>query len=732
MNNVGFHHEYDDQFVFNAGRWSFKINKQTLSQHLNAAAIKAAVAGAILSSAYLAYVNPRAWWTTYAAVGVVNLYLLPKILHYGNADMIRLAFIANLTSLSTLSLGGIGIKALSLAKSAVSGMVSSQFSSSLVSAFYATALIGYGIPLFSEGLMKAHRFLYEPGVWQENLVHLENQFKRLPEMGLGLLQTHLWKNFILNLALISPSLVLPCPEDEFPFWLIWRRFVSSSDYNYIWSMAVASSEKVTPDQFRKLLNEMAVVNELVRIQEAWPAEERDNLPEGRRENFHSRLKIWLRCCFNKKDLSEAIFCLLSDGSKLIPRVISNKQFLDLFVNDALQATNEEINKFLDSIKPWEGLKKKHEDLTADVLAFEQELQTQNNLELLPADEIAAILQRKAKIDADFNSLGKEVNKIYMNSRIWKDFAPLWNEADKLPFENAASLLAILHNQVLLQEINGLYRSMFQKGEDQKQTLVDSRENINNKIRHLENIDKKEKAPSALKFLCANKGFRTNETDQLQELFNLESPHQLKKAMVGIGLVNEEDLYSKNILQKNKNLSTELILDNLRRYIQKCLKPKTMVERFKQIGSAGPTSPLHLTGEKVSRAVYYATTSGLILVPMLINLSIGMAGFGLGLGFFTLKRFNVPGTAQISQYVNELIPTLPLGTLMKEIVTRNAFSADLERREEADAFVKADFFERIRIINYHIIPPIFASFFVWEYALSFSQGLSAANEVVSLI
>lgn len=670
-------------------------------------------ATAILASAYLSYSNPRGWWLTTLSLGVINLYSLPKFLHYGNKTIIQLALVINLSALSCLSLGAMGVISVSLCQLLFTSIRIYDFSSVLMSAFGLTAILGYGIPLFQEALEKSYRLLHDPNL-QERLVSVQEQFHYRPEVGLGFLQSDLWQNFVLQLILFKPEWV-------WGFCQIFNIHLP----DYAWSMAVVTSEKMNLDQFDRLLASL----------ESWAdtlSKRGEELPDDIKKCHWLHLKFALRS-LNATDIPSALNALLLRGGKCIPTVLSNEEFLKLLTEDVLPGIHDVIQTFLELMENWQETHQQHDDLSLEITQFEQEIQNQTLQQLSSNEE--DFEQRYQELNQKYSELRIEVEKGYFNKRLWQDFAPLWNHETDLPFKNSQQLLDILHDDTLLKEIDATYFSLLGTGQGANRTLYDRLQYIKNKLATLHEDEEGEEDLSAIMYLAANKGFIKKDYDDLQEWLNLDSPHDLEEAMSDIGLATEEELYEHNILPRQGQISKTEIRNHLRHYIEKAPKLH-LADRMQPKEQIDEKSPIQETIEKVTRVLFYAITSGLILVPILINPYAGLIGFATGLCFFILKRFEVSGTQSLADLGNEFLEDLPFGDIVRWLLHRRIFSFNPQRREEANLFVNSDPFARMRMLNWRILGALLISNFHLRFENpfigSFLQGAACANEVVGLI
>ncbi len=711
----------------NVDYFAFLADDKPVHAYLKSAAVMTGVAVATLSSAYLAYQNPRHWWLTTSCVALINLYVLPKILHFGNCVMIKTALALNLTSLGSLMLGGIGIATISLSKLSLTFLKTTQLSNALFTTFFLTGVLGYGLPLCKEVLEKVYYLLREDE-WQSRMDELHDQFHRMPELGLGFLQSNLWHHFILNLTLLKPDLVLE----------VYRIF-NIDPPSYVWPVVTAMSDEVSVNQFKNMISQMEQIAHLAELQG-------DLTSDEMKDTYYMRLKTALRA-ISKENLTEAVILLLSNGPKLIPYVLSSSQFLTLCIEDAQDAFNELSEQFLNLLSSWDDLRKRYLDLNQDIIQLEQDVKSQN-LQKLTTNQKEDLLERHQIVAKEFNSLRGEIEKVYFDKRIWQNFIPLCLEDDQmkdLPDDFDWIFQIIWFNQPLLIEIDQTYRSLIEtQSTSQKSpnpaaqtklpTLSASLQYITSKLATIEEDDDDETV-SAVMFLGANKEFVQKDYDNLQEWLDLDSPHQLEEAMEKLGLATEEDLYAKNILPRQGQISKTEISQNLRKYIDQMPKPH-LAQRVQPKNQIQPASLLNKIIQTITRLLYYAISSSLILVPVLIHPHLGLRGIALGTSFFVLKRFNVPGTQAIVNGVQKIVDHLPLGNFFFGLVTRRIITLTPRRREQTNQFIHANFFERMRIINCQILLAIFISHFSLRADLppvgSFFQGIALGGELVDIV
>jgi hypothetical protein len=332
-------------------------------------------------------------------------------------------------------------------------------------------------------------------------------------------------------------------------------------------------------------------------------------------------------------------------------------------------------------------------------------------------------------------LRTEIEKTYSSKRIWQGLGAVCKDATELPFERSLELLPIIQDQGFLKQIEDTYRELMTGiKHGGGPTLTSELQFIKNKLATLH--EESEEETSAIMYLGMCRGFVQGDYDDLQSWLSLDSPHDLEEAMEKIGLATEEDLYEHNILLRGGPApSKNDIRNNLYAFIKKAPKP-LLASQVQSEEEIDETSDLGTTMDKVTRVIYYAISSGLILAPVLIHPYAGGAGFAIGLCFFTLEHFGVPGTETIAEVGVELIDAFPLGHAFRSLLNRRVFSISTRRREAANHFIQSDFFEKMRIINLQILASLFLTTFTIKsetpFIGSFVQGVALSKEVVELI
>jgi hypothetical protein len=789
------------------GRWTIQMDYKATAACLKSTAIITALATAVLGSALLAYQNPSHWCLTTFSVSIVNVYLLPKILHYGNCRMIKIALIINLTTLGSLSLGGIGVSIISLGKDVITSLKIYELSSALFSTYLITGFIGYGIPVFQEVLKKAYQMLNIGDEWGDRFLQIQNKFHNIPELGLGFLQTNLVNNFLLQLCLLVPNIM---SSD------LLHRLIP----DYMRSMLDFFETNMRIEEFEMEISRM---EEMVASQKKnlQPSESNSVvveplLTEDMKRSWLLSLKIGLRR-INKEDLPKAISLLLSTAPRLIPNsdltvgALSNREFLEFFEEqkDAQDVTNSLIEQFVESIDLWKNdLKKRYDNLCVEVCLLDQKVVVcESEFSEQQKTEFSKKLQT---LNEEFKALRTTIEKIYKNKRIWRNFHLIWQKNENLPFTNKDQFLNILHDQDLFKNIDQAYHSMFENHSRKDNPNIAFRlQYIKNKLGGTE-----EEAKTPFMFLCTNRDFREKDVETLQESLKLASPYDIEATMASIGLVTEDDLYTKNILPRNSQINKQTILDNLVVYIKNnppkaptaiiqfltdkgfttadfrklqdqlglnsCDKIKetmesiglgtdhllylqnilpcndqiekqaildnlinyikknvreapSLADRIQPQNEVNWATPAYRVIEKVTRVVYHAITSGLILAPVFINPVVGSTSIVLGIGFFILKRFDFPGTQAFSNFSGEILNNLPFGQRMRSLLNRRIFSID-HRTQAANEFINANFLSRMRILNIQIFHALFVTYSTistvrFEQPLmgSFMQGVAIANE-----
>ncbi len=114
---------------------AFHLDGQSFMRGVKSITTITAMATAVLAAGILAYQNPRRWWLITTSTSLISLYSLPKILHYGNATMIRATLTINLITISSLLLGGMAVGSYSLSHSILNNFKTHQFAPAFFNVF---------------------------------------------------------------------------------------------------------------------------------------------------------------------------------------------------------------------------------------------------------------------------------------------------------------------------------------------------------------------------------------------------------------------------------------------------------------------------------------------------------------------------------------------------------------------------------------------------------------------
>lgn len=699
--------------------WSFLTAHEKQITILKSVATRLILAVSVAASAALAFRNPKAWSIGALSITIVNLYALPKILRYGNAAMIKAALTLNLVSTGSLMLGGTIAACFSVSSAALIGLQSFKIAQVIMSGFFATGLIGYVVPRALEALGRAHEIVNKVE-WNEKIENLQEKFNQLPEIGLGLLQCNLWRNFLMHLTLVMPKWVLG--------------FCNVFDINpsdEVWALGMLSANRLSLNEFQNELNSLIDINLYARLE--LDLNDDDEMPEEEQAEAHQQINTLLRS-LHDNDFQKGIEFLLSNTDRLCPSLLSKSRYLELFQGYALETTNGVCKQFIDQMADWDALVKKYWSLILKITFLEIEV---NGMQ---PDQKEELLQKYKNLNQDFLAIRSQVEKIYSYKRMWQPFSNV-DDDKELPFEQAASLLNLLKSNQLMGAIDGIHRSLYGTGagNGNNGNLADMLLRISNKVSISEEDDdeKEEEEESLIEILGANHAFIIQDYNDLQVWLDLESPHEIEEKLAAIGLKTEKDLFENEILSHTEQLTKEQIRKNLEAYINNAVNDPDLVDQATRmpkdaLNNVPANAPVHAPysiWKKTARVVFNLINGGLIAVPVLFQPIAGAAGFACGTCYFILRRFNVYGTEMIAENMNDLFKFLPAGNFIKNLLTRPIFSFNQDTRKRRDYFVDGDFYSRCRIINLEMLLALFIGAF--KESGSFSQGVAISQQVVKL-
>jgi len=641
--------------------------KETLASH----ATLAAFAIGIVGSTYLAYATPNQWWASTLSIGIISLHTLPNFLHVGNPTLSNVACFTHLTALSCLLLGGVNTVYFSLSKSTFAALKTNHFSSALFHAFLFTGLLGYITPFFHNSLKNAYNCLHHPEI-KNRLLILSQQFHH--QEGLKDVASHHLQCLILQLSLFNPEFILEV-FDAFAIPLP----------HYAWLMAATISESTHLKKLTQLLNAMG----------ALPKDHMEQLSTEAKDNYLVALKIVLKS-LKEEDASNALQQLIKESPKLIPTVISDQQFLHLLKEHFLEKANASIEEFLVQVSQWGKLTATYQTLVKEMSQLITELDTKKE----------NLIQRYESHHKKYEKLRQEVEKIFNSKHYWQNFGAQWKDDKQLPFKRSKEFLAVLHNQALLKEIDEMYKEVIGTKQGAIPTIHDQFQLINNKLHKEDNEE-----ASSIFYLATHCGFIQSDYQDLQQWLGVDSPHDLEISMEKIGLATKEDLIKNMILSHGESKLD--IRKNLYHYIEKTPK-QFLMHSFKIENEIEGKSLLGKLIEKVSRFLYYAISSGLILIPFFINPYAGVAGFSLG-------------SAQTISHLSDHL--LHVGVDLRPLLNRRVFSFS-KRREKANHFASSHLYEKTRMVNKEIFVAFLLSFFSYRqmHVSSLIQGIAFSREI----
>lgn len=678
-------------------------NKGVIIESIKSAATITTLAMGVFASGVFAYRNPTHWNAALLTMSFLSVSSLPSLIHTRNISLIRLSLITNLIGISSLALGGIGAASIFFSARMGDAFKAGRIVYGTFFAQIVATLLGYATPVFFEGIKKGVDLLYHSKQWEKRLLDLCDKIRIMSEWNL---EQPFWV-YLRNSLTFHAALWTSSEE-------IQRLYagVNWTLPSFLWPVIDAFSKRVDIGNFEARMKGLETVVDLAQLQGVEVSEEMKN------SHF-----IMLRCLFQSlddEDLKQGILLVLEHGAKLIPQVLSTTQFLELFDSEKiLKKANEMIEEFLDSTVCWETFYDQFNQLHADLVQLEKDINNKGVEGDIVNDSGDDICKRHGELQQKFIALSKDVEKIYSNKRLWKGFVPLWKEKDQLPFEQEANLLIILHNEELNQQIEDIYRSLLGAKEDSpnpapKETVCEILQRINGKVSNL-HLEEEEEANSALMFLGASASFVQKDYDNLKIWFNLTSPHDLEDAMIIIGLKNEEDLYTQCILIRGENFDRNQVSDRLHNYIKEAIsKDPSLQKRLsllnKQIDDSLPASSQHLR-EKITRVVFYTINSALVFVPVVAYPLEGAIGFGIGIFWTLIRRFRIINLRSFRENAEANNHS-------------NYYSSLFSQRREADQFVQRTFFGRIRIIQNLLTVTLLRSIVV--------RGVSAGAVVQSAV
>lgn len=222
----------------------------------------------------------------------------------------------------------------------------------------------------------------------------------------------------------------------------------------------------------------------------------------------------------------------------------------------------------------------------------------------------------------------------------------------------------------------------------------------------------------------------------QHYLGVSSKEKAIEALANNGLKTKTDLKDKKLLPTDEELvkffeNADLEENNQWTEDHQKDYQKIVIDHLKEStvkASARPT--LQELCNKVQGLIYRLITTGLVLVPVYCFAQPALIGLGLGIPYFILSRFGF--TQVIDDLKNKLALDQPtFEKVLTYSLSRNIFSMTPTMKKDIEDFSQANFFEKIRFLNKHIIISYIFKF-LFPPVGAVVRGFFFGRELVNLV
>jgi hypothetical protein len=434
-------------------------------------------------------------------------------------------------------------------------------------------------------------------------------------------------------------------------------------------------------------------------------------PEPYKESLYNLLRSSLEA-LNEEEKRRAQLEIRNNMHLLVPHMMTSTQFFELFPTGERERGREELQELSKKI----NLPKfeNYQEIHADLLIKAEEIKNKYNY-----FEIKYFEEELNHLKSRFLDLKKEIHTIYLCKQKWSNIYRHFSfkEQDIL-FLTQYDLSIFLHTfyQRLLSEEKG---TLF----DQIQSLSRSldkrkKEELN------QNNDREIDSTETYIFLGSHCEFKSDDYVFLSEVLQINLVN-IQEKLEKIGLNTAEDLYKNKILPRpgagTLPLTKEAIKVNLISYIQPACLTTLSLKEGKEAYKISSSIRMQLLSQKISKVLYRLFKTGLVFVPLCSSPLTGGIGFGIGLIAFPIKKW-IKSNGILPRQVNTASELGPIFTNRRIIL----LSSNTHRLVKS--FVGGDFFCKMRIISYDLIP---TSSICYKDIGPLLQGLALAEEIIEI-
>lgn len=691
------------------------LTSESHSENVNSSALKSAaiistLAVTIIAGAAFFLISPPLALLTTTGITFISFSSIPLLLKTHHTPLIRVALIASFVAIGSLTLGGGAALAAWSINPLIASLMIHRVDLAAWTALLTTIAVGYIIPFGINLLEKVKGFILNE-TWQEQFDLYCQSF-----------ETENKSCFLTFRQTVELFMSLAYPRASLNGGGL-AIFRPTNAHLLEMSRISCSNQKIA----EILKNEIAEITTNIENHGL-------ELPANYLDQEINFLHI-LISKVSPEDMLDAIDCLLDNAPRLFQTGSNSNYLRQLFGTPTYSYLNKKIDSFLIQVDQKDDYERILKGLTIELDNVKIRIDQEKNLK----SQKEAFSKELEPLKERLGSLRKQVEKLYREKRRLKNLLSL-NDFDGHVFQ-------LLVQATEAQKVEKLRKALGQVKTSftpLKQAIFGLEAgSLNSTLQRLcsklETVNEtlEDNKTSAYDFIVYKCGFIADDYQELGEWLDMEGLDEelFKEQFNFIGLRLADDLYDKKIISSGCSVERTDIKRNLKKYIDSQKGIRRSISRFfSKIGELKPV--LHAFTRKVSETVYRLSVMGLIFVPVLIHPLHSVAGFGMGIIYFTLRRFLGPLT-----WIEDVVSLLQyLPSAFNLIANRNVLSLTPAMQRRMRIFVETDFFSKMRILHHEIwislitaYPPFFWNFPRHLMGMGGSiQGFFLAREIVHII
>lgn len=656
-----------------SSRW-LPFNKEAIIKHTRTTAAIIILAASIFGAVALAHLNQKRWIAATVATTVLSVFAIPKLMEKGKYTLARSLLIVTLIAAGSLFVGGGLTLSYSLAAQLFQAIGSSSLANIIRFSFAGTGLLGYvvpaGIPLLKRSytLLTDKEKLADLGALLSHISTNEKSFIKRIMNKIGLIATFCMPEDVLKLAKKLKT-ALPIESRAAIYTLTDQRLAESIDTT------------------------LDLMNAIYQNPHDHPKEHIDSLLISLSQKLKASIEPLEGEVLDK--------ILLVFIEKIGQSGLPPETFVEIFKGKILNRINYLAEEFARATID----KAKYDHIRFSLEGALSELEDQQDQ--------ADLLPRLEEIKSALTSLQQKIEEAYRARHRWQQFLELQNPKYlELPHpfpllvDRLKSAFAPETQRVFLDyyhDIMGM--NLFSEGFKQVQ------HRIRILTAKLSGIDEK-KQDSIFRYLNSHYLFNHADFAELLKWLKVDSLLQITEKLREIGLHDIEDLFAKEIAPREKQLSKANFQVNLKQYIDHQFEDKRDLRTrlYSVVGGMRNFTPSqNRLIIRISLTIYRMATMGMILVPVLIYPIPAAVGFGVGLLYYTLKRFRSQSLVTFNSLVANIGGLRQIQQTIAFLTERPFIYMSEGMLHNMRMYAQADFFGKMRILNLELFAALLIAY-----------------------